>query len=81
MTSTKSAIYNLKSAIFSMLHALPVLPVPGIVPGSLSKNALFPYTASMVEGGFGAMLYVTLTMPGTLLRISLASFSRISNER
>jgi hypothetical protein len=63
MTSTKSAIYNLKSAIFSVPYAL------------------FPYTASIVEGGFGAMLYVTLTMPGTLLRISLASFSRISNER
>ena len=40
-----------------------------------------PYTASIVEGGFGAMLYVTLTMPGTSRIISLASFSSISNER
>lgn len=36
--------------------------------------------ASMVEGGFRATLYVTLTMSGTSRMISRASCSRRSNE-
>ena len=45
-----------------------------------SQNFHCCQTASIVEGGFGAMLYVTLTMPGTSRIISLASFSRILKE-
>lgn len=36
--------------------------------------------ASIVEGGLAAMLYVTLTMPGTSRIISSASLVRMSNE-
>jgi Tol biopolymer transport system component len=38
-----------------------------------------PQTASIVDGGLGAMLYVTETTPGTPLRISAARRSRVSN--
>lgn len=36
-------------------------------------------TASIVEGGLVAILYVTLTIPGTSRMISRASVSRVSN--
>lgn len=42
---------------------------------------IFFHTASIVDGGFGAMLYVTETAPLTSVVIRLASLSRISQGR
>ena len=59
------------------------LPVPGSGSAQPSENnsaTASNHTTSIVEGGFVAILYVTLTMPGTFSIISRESSSRISKE-
>lgn len=48
--------------------------------GSILSPSASYHTASIVEGGFDAILYVTLTTPGTCSTISRESVSRISKE-
>jgi hypothetical protein len=70
-----------QSRSFVLVYVLCALCVLcGFVPFAPLRHSARHQTTSIVDGGFGAMLYVTLTTPGTSRIISPEIFSRTSNE-